>query len=496
MTGRREDRTRLLEEMFRSSPDALIVVGPDGIIQVAGPATAAIFGYEPAEVEGQPVEMLLPEPVRTLHRVYRATYAAAPEGRPMGVGRELYGRHRDGSVFPVDVSLVPAVVDGRAYFGAFVRDATERRREQDVLRFVNELSRGVITGEPTPDLLLRTARAARALVGAAAAWISVRAGDEMEVAAAEGEGAEALSGARVPVRESLAAKVMATQETAAIADMASEPQVMAQARAVGFGAGLYLPMHAEGGPVGSLVLARRRGEAPFGAAERGAAEVFAFAAGIVLALGSARRSLEEMRLAAEHERIARDLHDTVIQRLFGLGMRLQAAESGADGVLAETVRTTVDALDGVIREIRETIFDLNRSDGSDGASLRARLRQIVGEAAETLGFEPHVTFRGPIDSLVSNELAAHLVAVVQESLSNVSRHASAGTVELVVEVSRGWLTLQVLDDGVGIPRSAPAGQGLANMAARAKKLGGESTVAKGSPSGTVVQWRAPVRSAS
>jgi PAS domain S-box-containing protein len=482
--------------MFRSSPDALIVVGPDGVIQVAGPATAAIFGYEPAEVEGQPVEMLLPEPVRTLHRVYRATYAAAPEGRPMGVGRELYGRHRDGSVFPVDVSLVPAVVDGRAYFGAFVRDATERRREQDVLRFVNEISRGVIAGEATPDLFLRTARAARALVGAAAAWISVRLGDEMVVAAADGAGADALDGARTPVGQSLAARVMATQETATIANMASEPFVLAEARAVGFEAGLYLPMHAEGGPVGSLVLARRRGEAPFGTAERGAAEIFVSAAAIVLALGTARRSLEEMRFTAEHERIARDLHDTVIQRLFGLGMRLQAAESRADGGLAETVRTTVDAIDGVIREIRETIFDLNRSDAIGGGSPRARLRQIVGEAAETLGFEPEVTIRGPIDSVLPNDLAAHLVAVVQEALSNVSRHASAARVEIVADVSDGWLTLHVLDDGTGIERSAPAGQGLVNMAARAEQLGGECVVTKGSPSGTVVRWRVPVRSAA
>src|SRR5579872_4431722 len=159
-----EDRTRLLEEMYGSSPDALIVVGPDGVIEVAGPATESIFGYRPEELEGRSVETLLPDNVRALHRVYRATYASAPEGRAMGVGRELYGRHKDGTIFPVDVSLVPTVVDGKAWFGAFVRDATERKRGEDVLRFVNEISRSVISGEPTPELLQRTARAARALV--------------------------------------------------------------------------------------------------------------------------------------------------------------------------------------------------------------------------------------------------------------------------------------------------------------------------------------------
>src|SRR3974390_660726 len=102
-----EDRTRLLEQMFQASPDALIVVGPDGLIEVAGPSPATIFGYRPDELEGQPLDVLLPEGSRSVHRGHVAMYAKAPGGRPIGLGRELYGRHKNGSGLPGGVRPAP-----------------------------------------------------------------------------------------------------------------------------------------------------------------------------------------------------------------------------------------------------------------------------------------------------------------------------------------------------------------------------------------------------
>jgi PAS domain S-box-containing protein len=479
--------------MYRDSPDALIVVGPDGVIEMAGAATEAIFGYRPEELEGELIEVLVPEEVRVLHRVYRATYAATPEQRPMGVGREVYGLRRDGSVFPVDVSLVPVVLDGRTRFGAFVRDATQRKRGEDILRFVNEISRAVIAGEPTSDLLARSAWRARALVGAAASWIAVRDGDEMVVAAADGGGAELLRGARSPVGNSLAARAMARAETVAVHDMGTEADVLQEARKAGFEAGLYVPMLAEEGPVGSLVLARRRGQRAFDHAERAAAEVFASAAGIVLALGTARRALDRMRITSEKERIARDLHDTVIQRLFGLGMRLQAAERIAEEPVVERIRATVDAIDEVIREIRETIFDLNRAEEDAPESIHHRLREVVDEAEEMLGFKPRLAFRGPVETALTEDMAAHLISVLRESLSNVARHAAATGADAVLRVGEGSVSLTVADDGSGIPEHPAAGHGLANMQSRAAELGGECSVRRRRPSGTLVEWRVPLQ---
>ena len=486
--------SRMLEEMFRSSPDALIVVGADGLIEGASPAVERIFGYRPEELDNQPIELLVPEDRRSLHRSLRAGYSEAPEERPMGLGRDLLGRHRDGSVFPVDVSLVPSAAGGRPRIGAFVRDSTERRRSEDVLRFVNDISRGVIAGEPTPDLLAMTAQRARLLVGAAAAWISVQAqsGDDMVVAAVDGDNADQLAGAVVPVASSIAARAMRNHEIVSVSDMAADPDVLTEARDAGFGAGLYLPMQAEYGPVGSLVLARRRGERAFDPGETQSASVFASAAAIVLALGSARASLEKMRISSEHERIARDLHDTVIQRLFGLGMRLQAAERLADGPVAERIRSTVDSIDEVIREIRETIFDLNRPESEHGTNLRDRFREVLAEAGDTMGFRPRVAFRGPVESAIGEDLLVQILSVLRESLSNVGKHAHARSVDVVLSAADGRVVLSVADDGVGITGDPMAGHGLLNMAARAEKLGGEMEVSQRSPSGTLLQWRVPL----
>lgn len=484
--------------MFRSSPDALIVIDAEGVIDEASPAVERLFGYRPADLAGQPVEVLLPEAVRSLHSRHRQAYAEAPEQRPMGVGLDLRARHRDGRVFAVDVSLVPAQIDGRLKVGAFVRDATERRRGEDLLRFVNEISRGVIAGEPIPGLLQMTAGRARMLVGAACSWISVQSPDHhsMVVAAAEGEAADSLLGALVPASTSLAARAMLRGETVVIADMAAEPDVLGEARVAGFAGGVYVPMQAEDGPVGSLVVARRPEQLAFTAGEVAAAEVFASAAAIVLALGTARASLERMRISSEHERIARDLHDTVIQRLFGLGMRLQAAERLADPVVGERIRATVDSIDDVIREIRETIFDLNRPAGSEGRpNLRSRLRDVVAESTENLGLNPRLAFRGPVEATIGEALISPLAAVLREALSNVGRHAKAGAVDVVLAVGDGWVTLSVSDDGVGFSAGPAAGHGLENMRFRAEQFGGEFTVGPRSPSGTLVQWRVPLKRA-
>ena len=468
------------------------MVDASGFIEVAGPATKAIFGYDPIELEGQSVEILLPDEQRESHQAHRAAYAASPESRPMGVGRELYGRHRSGSVFPVDVSLVPTVIDNRPHFAAFVRNATERRRGEDILRFINEISRAVITSQPTAELLDATAQRAGVLVGAAAAWITVGVGDETVVAAAAGEASDRIAGATIPTGVSLASRAVQEFVTIEVADLAEEPGVVAEIRSAGFGPALFLPMEAEGGSMGTLTLARRRSEAPFDQEERRAAEVFASAAAIVLALGSARETLDHMRITSEHERIARDLHDTVIQRLFGLGMRLQAAERMADEQVAERIRSTVDAIDDVIREIRETIFDLNRPDGGEISTLRNRSRILIEEAARRLGFRPRIAFRGPVHSTVSDAIVPHLLAALDETLANVIQHAHASAVDVVVSVGGGRVTLSVADNGVGPAGTATPGTGLAAMWEQAAALGGECSVTRRDPVGTVVTFSVPL----
>jgi PAS domain S-box-containing protein len=491
-----EDRRELLEAMFEASPDALIVVDSGGRVELASPAAERLFGYRTDEIEGQPIEFLIPEDRRQSHLHHRRNYFKEPLGRPMGVGLDLLGRRRDGSVFPVDISLVPTSLGGKLRVGAFVRDASERRRGEDLQRFVNEISRQVLAAGSTPGMLTLTAQRARTLIVAAAAWIAVPdevAGDQMVVAAADGAGAEAFVGALVPRASSLAAQVMSEGQTLLVEDMTADPAVLAEARSAGLGPGLYIPMRSETGPLGALVLARSHSEPAFGPGDVSLAEVFASAAAIVLALGSARQSLEDLRMASEQERIARDLHDTVIQRLFALGMRLQAAERLADAAVGERIRGAVDAIDQVIREIRETIFDLDRPDSHD-PHLRQTLRGVAAESAEHLGFAPRLAFRGPVEAAVSEELAPHLVMVLREALSNVARHAQASNVDVVLVAADGSVTMSVADDGIGMPEGPSAGHGMENTRTRAARLGGELIVSGRSPSGTLLRWQVPIRS--
>jgi PAS domain S-box-containing protein len=484
--------SRLVQELLDASPDALVVVGPDGVIELATQAVEPLLGYKPDELLGQPVEVLLPGSLRETHVQHRRSYSDGPDVRPMGRGLDLRAVRKDGTELPVDVSLVPRVLGERWQVGAFVRDATERRRNEDLHAYVNEISRNALSGHHTDDLLQLTTRRARTLTGASIAWVAVRnaRADEVVVAAADGPGAGGLLGQTLPASTSLAARAMAGGQTLVIDDLSAEPAVLPAARRVGLGPGMYLPMLAEDGPVGALVLARGPAAPPFSPGETVAAEVFASAAAIVFALGSARESVEVLRMTSEHERIARDLHDTVIQRLFALGMRLQAAERLAQGPAAERIRETVDAIDEVIREIRETIFDLNRRDSSD-PDLRQKFRQVTAEAAGHLGFTPRIAFRGPVEAATDEALTNQLLAVLREALANVGRHAQATTVDVVLTAADGNVTLSVADDGIGISDAPTAGHGTTNMASRAEGLGGEMILSRRHPSGTLLRWRVP-----
>lgn len=485
--------SRLLLEMVQASPDALVVVDESGLVEAATPGVAAIFGYRPEDLVGQPIEMLLPAAVREKHKGLRNSFLERAEPRPMGLGLQLRARRRDGTEFPVDVSLVPTRLGGRLRVGAFVRDATERRRDEDLLRFVNEISQRALVGGDAPELLHMVSANARRLVGAAAAWVAIRSRGIIEVAAADGIDADALLGSTVPVATSLAAKAMESGQRVSVDDMASEPAVLPAARAVGLGPGIYLPMLAEGEPVGSLVLARRAGSAPFSNREVAAAEIFASAAAIVVALDTGRRAVEETRMTSEHERIARDLHDTVIQRLFALGMKLQATERLADGVVAQRIGDVVESIDQVIREIREAVFDLNHPD-AESSRLRQLVRGVASEATEHLGFTPRIAFRGPVEAVITEEVGRHLGSVLREALANVGRHARASNVDVVVVASEDFITLSVADNGIGISDAPTAGNGTSNMARRAEALGGEFTISRRDPAGTLLQWRVPTGS--
>ena len=258
---------------------------------------------------------------------------------------------------------------------------------------------------------------------------------------------------------------------------------------VSTGVTLLAPLAAGGLVLGVLAVAHAKGSATFDP-DTDVNLLVTFADQAALALERAR-ALEEREMLVvleDRERIARDLHDVVIQRLFATGLQLQStARLVARPEVGERIDAAVDDLDATIRDIRSAIFEL-RSPLS--AELRAEIRSTVDAAAASLGFRPELRLDGPLDSAVIEEVRADLLAALRESLSNVVKHARAGHVEVAVEVADGRVGLTVADDGVGFGQLDERG-GLANLRQRALRHGGEFSLRPAQPHGCVLRWSVP-----
>ena len=483
---------QLLGAIFSASPDAVVVIDETGTIMLSSPAVTDLFGYFPEELVGEQLEVLIPTDRRRQHASHIRRFFEAPLARQMGAGLQLAGRRRDGTTFAVDVSLTPVQVRGARYAAAFVRDARERQRDLDRLHAVNEITQRLLGGANASEVLSLVAERARHLSPADAVWIVTPASEgDLAIAAAAGPGTEGLLGAVLSGETSRSAEVMRTGSSQVVVDLSTAGNVPDAVAALDLGPGLYVPLIADERRLGALVLGRARGSTQFGALDVAFAELFASASAAAIELNDARAELGRLEIASEDERIARDLHDTVIQQIFAVGMSLQAARVTAVGPFAERIDGAIDELDAIIREIRNTIFRLPGR-GTEQRGLRDDVLRLVNKHSEELGFVVRVAFDGPVDVSVPDGVAEHALQVLTEALSNTARHARASTVEVVVAVGDGWFSLTVADDGVGMPRRPTAGNGLRNMVTRATNLGGNFTASPREPSGTVVQWRVPI----
>ena len=256
---------------------------------------------------------------------------------------------------------------------------------------------------------------------------------------------------------------------------------------------LGVPIRLRGMVYGNLYLTDKADGQVFTDVDEELAVGLAAAAG--LAIENAR--LNELARAAgvleERERIARDLHDDVIQRLFATGLSLQSvAEMIEEPAAVERIMRSVDELNVSIRLVRATIFELHER-YSGRANLRSDVLAICDESAVALGFKPSCEIEGPIDSAVAEPVRGHLLLCLREALSNVARHAHASSVRVTISVHDGRLALAVEDDGVGY-RNTPGqrSSGLDNMHARADAVGGSFSIAAVPAGGTVATWDAPI----
>lgn len=245
---------------------------------------------------------------------------------------------------------------------------------------------------------------------------------------------------------------------------------------------------------GNLYLTDKRGGEVFTDVDEELVVGLAAAAGLAIENARLHENAATMALLEERERIARDLHDDVIQRLFAAGLSLQSTAQMADQpVVRERLEQAVADLDTTIRQVRTAIFQLGRPPSAP--SLRAELLAVCADAKRPLGFEPQCEVHGPIDSAVPARAGEHVVLALREALSNVARHARASHVDVDVDVTGERLRLRVVDDGVGIdPAALSSGSGIRNMAERAQDLGGVFSVAPGPGGGTAIVWEIPLES--
>jgi signal transduction histidine kinase len=420
-------------------------------------------------------------------------------GVPVRIRDEVFGNlylteKRGGDAFDEEderVVVALAAAAGVAIENARLYD--DARRRERWLQASTEVTTALLSGTDSSDALAVVARRAREVAEAYVCAIALPSGpNELRVHVADGRDSGKLLGLLLPLSGS-AGTAFTTSETVTVTELA-ESHPLGKALGVdAIGRVLFVPLGAGETVRGVLCVVMPVAAHPFTGQGPEMLASFAAQAAVALELADARQDAERVVLFEDRDRIARDLHDLVIQRLFASGMQLESSTRlMANDEAVTRVRSVVDQLDVTIREIRSAIYALQPPSHGIVPGLRARLLEVTRGAAEVLSFPPSLLFEGAVDTRVPEPVAEHLVAVLSEALSNVARHAHAHHVEVVVEVSTDEVALTIRDDGIGLPENGRR-SGLTNLAERAVALGGafSATLSPGG-GGTELDWRVPL----
>ncbi len=314
--------------------------------------------------------------------------------------------------------------------------------------------------------------------------------DQFRVTTAHGPGAAVLKDHVFSAAGTLAARALDTRRAASVVAEAEADQAPVDWQP-GSGPTVAIPLYSGHEPLGVLTISRLLGASPFTDADLEMAFAFAGQASVAIEVVRARDDRRRLDTSRDRARIARDLHDHVIQRLFGAGLSLQAISATVDAAASADIGAQVDAIDAAIKDIRTAVFALGTGERGSTKRTRDRLLDVMSEVSVGLRATPRITFSGPLDSLVDGALADDLVAVLRECLTNTIRHADAHAVTIDVAIDADDVTLVIQDDGRGMPQGATL-SGLANLAERARLRGGVCAVGSGEQGGTRVEWSAPL----
>lgn len=505
-------------ELVHAPYGALGVISPDGVgleefIHVGmDPDVLATMGHLP---EGKGLLGALiddPRPIRLRDIRDDIRSVGFPDGHPpmrgflgvpVRVRDEVFGNLylaslSEGEFSAEDEELVAALAATAGIAIEKARLYEESRRRQVWLQASAEVTRTLLTSAGD-DALRGIAASVAALASADLVAVVLPAGhaQELVVPVAVGRAAEPLEGSRYPMAGTFSELVLESGQPIVIADASAAPgdggRSLVLNRVAAVGPAMVLPLAGTEGVRGILIVGRLKGRREFDDADVDMATNFTHHASVALELADARREAQRMALFEDRTRIARDLHDHVIQQLFASGMVLQGVagtldESGA----TERIASVVDTIDEAIHQIRTSIFQL-RPQSLLGGGLRAQVLAVVRDVTPSLGHDPRVHFSGPVDAVGEDALAEDVTAVVREALTNVVKHARAQHVDIAIAVEGSVLCLTIEDDGAGLGES-PRSSGLDNLQRRAAERSGSLDIATGaSGAGTRLSWRVPLQ---
>ncbi|MFL6074889.1 MAG: GAF domain-containing protein [Mycobacteriales bacterium] len=422
-------------------------------------------------------------------------------GAPIRVRGEVFGNlylteKHDGAVFDEDDEVMLtalATAAGVAIENARLYD--QARRRERWLEASAEVVRQLLSDTPAGQILDLVAELAAEMSGAQLAALALpdATGRVLRVSHAAGTDADRFTGLALPLEGSLAGEAYVTGQVITSVDLTADQRatpVVTEAMTVG--PALYAPIGEPGRVRGVLAVWNPAGTLPFEEATVGMLAAFARQAALGLELADRRHDAEQLTLLADRDRIARDLHDLALQRLFAAGMTLDSiARRIREPEIVDRVRQTADDIDETIKEIRTTVFALQSRADQAEPSLRVQVLQAVDQAAQSLGYTPSLRIEGLLDTTVPAELGDQALAVLREALSNTARHAHSRHVEVTVAAGEN-LTLTIHDDGQGISPEVTRRSGLANLVARADTLGGDCTITSEPGAGTTIRWQVPL----
>lgn len=374
-----------------------------------------------------------------------------------------------------------AATAGSAIENAQLYRAAENRQEW--LRASAQIIQEILTDDGDP--LRHLAQRIREMASADLVSVVVRIPDSahLTVAVAVGDGASRLTALSFPAEGSLAARAMTDGHPLLVDDIDADPDYWVHlSKVMAIGPVMVLPLLSAGLFKGVLVVGRRHGHPVFTDVDLGLGTMFAGYAAVALEITAGRADQQRLLLLEERDRIARDLHDHVIQRIFAAGLSLQSiAAAGGSGAVADRLYEQIESLDDTIRQIRTVIYHLQQPAGGTSTNARARLLDVIEDAAVGIP-EPWVQFIGPIDVAATGDLIEDLCAVVREMLTNVTKHANARHIGVVISVTDDLhqISVTTTDDGDGMSQTSHRG-GLRNLQERARRYGGELMVTAAHP---------------